>query len=376
MQGLRQLMMAASFAAAPEAVVTSGIDGVRLWTHRDGSYVEGSTISAVRHHAGGTLADFDGDGRLDWFGVRFETGNRHGVWLGRQDGTFVSTSQAFGGQAPAWGVQAADFDADGDLDAFVSTTTGTQCPADELWINDGEARFARAPSIDADCSMGAAIGDVDGDGDVDIVAANSAMDGERPDAPAMSKVWLNDGKGRFSDAGVRLGPFVAHDAAIADFDADRHQDIVIAAKHELRVALNTGKRDFRLAEESLGEGIWFAVTAADFDGDGDTDLAAANAARTGAGVWLNDGNAHFERTAQALGDRNSLDVESADFDADGDIDLAFANRVPQDESSGADAEGGGNAIWLNDGHAKFERSARGLGTGLTREIALPVVPVR
>jgi hypothetical protein len=89
----------------------------------------------------GPLGDLDGDGDLDWLGVRVDSQAPHQVWL-NDAGRFTRVERTFGGDAPAWGVALGDLDGDRDLDAYVSTSGGPLgCPPDEVWLNDGHARF-------------------------------------------------------------------------------------------------------------------------------------------------------------------------------------------------------------------------------------------
>lgn len=366
------LALAGTASASPVDVLTSGIDGIRLWRAdgRGGFVAAGRAVSDMRHHAAIAVGDLNGDGCEDLFAVRFERDAPHTVMFGCGHEGFVRSRQRFGGDAASWGAALADLDGDRDLDAYVSTTVGTICPADEVWLNDGKGTFEPGESVGNECSAAAALADFDGDGDVDVAVANTSMNGERPDGPGYSKIWINDGKARFSARSRGFGPFLAHDVVSGDLDGDGDFDVVIAAAPAMRILRNVGGGRFDLLPQELGDGLWFGVAVADVDGDRDLDIVGATADRRGGRVWFNGGNANFQDSGQALGRRNSLDVELHDVDGDGDADAVFANRTPDSEADAADAAGGANEIWLNDGRGKFTQAARGLGTGLTRDIAL------
>src|SRR5262245_39203916 len=91
-------------------------------------------------------------------------------------------------------VSAGDLDGDGDLDLVLAK--GRHTPLlDRVLLNDGRGRFAAADlGPTADRTYSAVLADIDGDGDLDILVSN--------DAPDKKLVYANDGKGRFRVAGT------------------------------------------------------------------------------------------------------------------------------------------------------------------------------
>jgi FG-GAP-like repeat len=350
-------------------IVVSGIEGVRVWhLHADGSLVDtGQKLSTAEHNAGGALGDLDGDGDLDWFGVRFDNAAPHQVWFNTGSSRFVRSRQAFGGDAPSWGAALGDLDGDHDLDAYVSTSGGDSgCPADEVWRNNGKGRFDRAALIGADCSSAAALIDVDADGDLDAVTANSAVDAKGfPTRANSGKVWRNDGNMKFGDSGQRLGNQVGRDVAAGDVDGDGDPDLVLVGSGSDSVWFNDGKGHFEDSGQRLGRVSAFGIALADLDGDGDLDAFTANADFHGNTVWINQGDGHFIDSGQALGNLLTLDVALADVDADHDIDAIVANR-----NSASDHDGAQSQIWLNDGAANFALSKFDLGRARARKVVV------
>jgi hypothetical protein len=188
-------------------------------------------------------------------------------------------------------------------------------------------------------SMDAALTDVDGDGDLDVVIANEF----RPNL-----LLLNNGNGQFSnESGSRL-PQANHDSediAAADFDADGDIDIVVVSEDDQinEFYLNDGKGYFRAAGERLPvRGTSNAVVSADIDEDGDPDILIGNNGQNV--VLINDGRGRFrDETRRRLPSRLDVtqDLELGDVDADGDLDLLVANE---------DA----NRLLLNNGRGIFE----------------------
>ncbi len=174
-------------------------------------------------------------------------------------------------------------DGDGDLDALV---VGLLDRPESVWRNDGTGGFAlhpAAPSFGGGNSTDAALGDLDGDGDLDAVVAN---------ALAPTTVWLNDGTGAFTPhpSVPAFGLGLSTDVTLGDLDGDGDLDAIVANAGGLpeTVCLNDGSGGFapHPGADSFGGGNSGAVGLGDLDGDGDLDVVVAQANAPNA-VWVN-----------------------------------------------------------------------------------------
>ncbi len=262
--------------------------------------------------------------------------------------SFMDSGQHLG-SAQSWAVALGDLDGDGDLDALVANAA--QGGANNtVWMNDGQGVFTlneQTPGYGQDV----ALGDLDGDGDLDAVVTN--WWGEEHSA-----VWLNDGSGNFSDSGQNLG--FAFQPALGDLDGDGDLDIFMAQLEANTVWLNDGSSDFTDTGQRLGTGITAAVALDDLDGDGDLD-ALAGGWDEAAKVWLNDGVGTFAEHDQSLSPASVHihDLALGDVDGDGDPDAFMAV-----------ASGDPNQVWLNDGTGAFSDSGQQLRSSLAHGVSL------
>ena len=311
---------------------------------------------------GVALGDVDGDGDLDAFVAndQYPSGQANKVWLNNGSGTFSDSGQSLG-SSHSWDVALGDVDGDGDLDAFVANFYNEP---NEVWLNDGSGMFSDSgQSLGSSQSAAVALGDVDGDGDLDAFVANHAQ---------AKKVWLNDGSGTFSDSGQSLGQppswfLNSRDVALGDVDGDGDIDafeVNTVPGSQDRVWLNDGSGTFTegqiVAHASSGwGGDGMGVALGDIDSDGDLDalIATYNAAEFEA--WLNDGSGSFSDSGQTPSTTSATSVALGDIDGDGDLDAFVANDNQKP-----------NRVWLNDGFGTFSDSGQTLGDSNSWDVAL------
>lgn len=289
-----------------------------------------------------------------------------------------------------------DVDADGDLDLYLlqggpmrlgGGEPGTfvepagPLPTNELFVNDGRGRFENATArsgaaAHSGYAMGATVGDVNGDGHLDLYVTNLGAD----------VLLLGDGTGAFVDgtsaSGLRDERWTSA-AMLFDADGDADLDLYVAgyvlvdlarplwcgerkdgwrsACHpdaypalQDRLWINDGRGKFRDAtvsngiEPSYGKGL--GIVPCDVDADGDLDLYIANDS-TENFLWLNRGDGTFEDGTLLSGTgvdgrgmtEAGMGLASGDMDEDGDFDLFVTNF--DDES---------NTLYRNDGGGLFE----------------------
>ena len=280
------------------------------------------------------LGDVDGDGDLDIFMPVNGAPNK--VWLNNGMGTFSDSGQSLGGSAVHYSVALGDVDGDGDLDAFVTSNYGQP---NKVWLNNGMGTFSDSgQSLGNSSGTIVALGDVDSDGDLDAFVANGDEGGTQP-----NKVWLNDGTGNFSDSGQSLGSSISAGVALGDVDGDGDLDAFVSnigyygGDPANKVWLNNGTGTFTDSGQSLGNSYSHKVALGDVDGDDDLDAFVTNYYGGQPNkVWLNDGMGTFTDSGQSLGSSNSVGVALGDVDGDGDLDAFIAN-----------AAGQANKVWLN-----------------------------
>tara|TARA_Y100000588_G_scaffold176132_1_gene190204 strand:- start:1160 stop:2884 length:1725 start_codon:yes stop_codon:yes gene_type:complete len=226
----------------------------RLFRNRgDGTFEDTTAASQIGREYGPALgvstADLDGNGWIDIYVANDLSENRS--WMNQGDGTFVNTAQFNGsayndvGDAEAsMGVDAGDFDGDGDDDLFVShliTQTNT------LYVNDGNGLFedrstrtGLGPPSLAFTGFGTAWFDYDNDGWLDIFVANGAVDliprlvqaGDPYPLHQTNQLFRNLGDGRFTEVSSSSGSVfglseVSRGSAFGDIDNDGDVDIVL-----------------------------------------------------------------------------------------------------------------------------------------------------
>jgi enediyne biosynthesis protein E4 len=263
---------------------------------------------------GASAADFNGDGWTDLFVANDEHENQ--LWINQRDGTFMNTALPAGaalgpnGERKAnMGVDAGDFDADGDEDLFV---TELIAQGSSLYVNDGKGVFeeqsarlgVRGPTLPY-TGFGAAWIDYDNDGWLDVMSVNgdvneNARDLNRKDNPfplGQPDLLLRNLRGRFEDVTARAGTtFRAADAsrgaAFGDIDNDGDTDVVVAnGAGPLRLLLNNiGTRNHWIGLRLLGRpaGTAAAPRAPASSGGGARDMVGARVAilrSTGPTLW-------------------------------------------------------------------------------------------
>lgn len=219
------------------------------------------------------------------------------------DGTFVDVSgRALVGAklGPALGVTTADFNGDGWIDIYVANDGRDNL----LWINQRDGTFretalAAGAALTADgkaeASMGVDAGDFDNDGDEDLIMTELTGEG--------SNLYLNDGAGLFRDVSAQAGlaaislPYTGWGTGWFDYDNDGWLDLV-AANGTIVTAEGRDGRTFpydqkklllrnnargRLENTTAQAGTAFTLSESgrgvafgDVDNDGDTDLLVGN----------------------------------------------------------------------------------------------------
>ncbi len=264
-----------------------------------------SSIDAI------AVADVDGDGDPDVLGLSAAELN-----LYRNDGRgrlAEEPAHLFPDMADDGSIDAGDLDADGDIDLVVSRSFFDGEIV--VLINDGSGQFALASSRAAAASFDPALGDVDGDGDADIVAVHST--------PSLGLTWLaNDGAGGFAGS-LPIGDYAWFRLALADIDGDADLDGLITTGFDtVHLFRNDGNGAFTeaapLSVPSSGK-----MALGDIDGDGDADMVISS---DGYYVvsFFNDGSGAFTQHQSLAFDAPWVE-ELRDLDSDGDLDLIVSD---------------------------------------------------
>lgn len=239
-----------------------------------------------------------------------------------------------------------DIDNDGDLDLIV---TG-EWSYNLILINDGKGLFtdetvARLPLKRRD-SEDIAIGDFDGDGDIDLVFVS--------EDDQVNEYYLNNGKGYFEDHSHQI-PVTGKSNAVISFDVnnDGLLDLVIGNDGLNFCLLNSTHNKWIDSPDRIPPSLKTTqdLEVGDIDGDGDLDLICAN--EDDNEIWINDGQGYFtDQTSSRIildaGVWETREADLGDADGDGDLDLFFANvNFRRDKDSQ-------NRLFLNDGTGKFQ----------------------
>lgn len=260
------------------------------------------------------------------------------------------------------GVAFGDADGDGDPDLLVANTINYP---EFLYRNDGE-NFVQimetAPSLAGGFTEGVNWVDFDNDGDLDIFAART---------DSLNALYRNDGDWSFEEASLgdlSTDRSASSMACWADIDGDGWLDVFVVNRGGESDALyrNLAGRSFERVPDTVagrpgGDGR--SCVLADLDGDGDPDLYVGNFVDTSTSpptkqrnfLYFNQGNFEFteqKRGAAAESQALTYGVSVTDADNDGNPDLFVTNI----------GRGDRNQLYLNDGDGNFSLREAGFAT--------------
>ena len=300
-----------------------------------------------------------------------------------------------------------DYDNDGDQDLYLVNGSSRKLmkevnrPHDYLLRNNGDGTFsdvtAKSGLGDQEWSSGAAVGDFNNDGFLDLYVTNFGP----------NKLYRNNGNGTFSDVSDKSGvagprwdmPKWSMGAAFGDYDNDGHLDLYVTnfARFNYQADLppppsspcrmkgvpiacppdkyegtqhllyhNNGDGTFTDVSDQAGitrkdPGRGFAVAFSDFDNDGDQDIYVANDSGPNF-YYINQGKGKFVDASLESGTavdefgnaQGSMGLTVGDYNRDGLMDIFVTNFIDQR-----------NTIYQNMGSHQFQDTTTNSGIGMT-----------
>jgi len=380
--------------------------------------VDGTAAGVVTSHTATVdrlrwvqVVDMDRDGRLDVVIAAAGTADEVRIYWNAASNPWTTSTRVVNRSGPT-GLAVGDLDQDGDPDIVMGRSNGNiywyenpRTQATAAWTERGiQGAGGHSDGLD--------LADLDGDSDLDVVAAlddNGSGVGKiqwyENDLESGSTTWT------MSEVETRNE---ARDVACADFDGDGDPDIVSVAHNgtgdDVRLHLNTGSggswthstiaatiagatrvsvSDLDtdgdvdvLASPNTGTAIWYAssavatawtahtvasstggsaVLAADFVGDGDRDLLIAGTGGIGlaANLRLHPEFSDGASSATVLIDDPQW-VEPVDFDGDGDLDVLYCNRSTPNQVRWLSNDDGVGGAWTDDNLFNGSTSGSGL----------------
>jgi hypothetical protein len=310
----------------------------------DGTFQTPKAV-APYSYSGLTLADINGDGRLDLVVTSFGGGSVQ-IWLGAGDGTFsVGNTYYVHSVANVGGAVVGDFNNDHKLDLAVGY----------VFLGNGDGTFQAPPDLP---SMDAVVGDFNGDGISDAaIGLNSGFEiyrGSKTGALTLAQTYnftglypltaaadvngdgkldlvfwaggaggvpvvLGNGDNTFQSPIVSSGCVPTSTYAIADFNNDHKPDFVYLQNDSLYVCLGNGDGSFAASSGGVFVGTHTnSLVAADFNNDGKLDVAVSS--DSGLAILLGNGDATFQPPNYVV-QTPGFFFAAADYNGDGNIDL-------------------------------------------------------
>ncbi len=300
-----------------------------------GGFAEaGASLTGVGYGSSTSLGDLNGDGQLDLViaGMDSDLDPTATVYLGDGTGGFTEAGAGLTGVGFGSSTSLGDLNGDGHLDLVVTGgVSGNNTPT-TVYLGDGTGGFteANAGLTGVEYGSSTSLGDLDGDGHLDLV-----LTGQVSDDNATTTVYLGDGTGGFTEAGAGLTGVYSSSTSLGDINADGHTDLVVTGSKgdsvPMRIAtvyLGDGTGGFTNSGAGL-TGVYSGSTSlGDINADGHTDLVVTgtDGSSPKAMVYLGDGTGGFTKAGAGL---NGVDLSSTslgDIDGDGTLDLVVTGQ--------------------------------------------------
>ncbi len=305
--------------------------------------IDGTALPAQNSWTDGVeLTDVDGDGDLDLVfanGQGYGSGGQLPQHLFLNDGTGTYTAahaQLNVASFNAKMVIGEDFDNDGDVDLLFAVESSWPSPSQKprLLINDGTGNFtddsaARLPAINM-ASFCVCAGDVDDDGDLDVVFTDG---GTFSGAPSQARLFENTGGGFFVDAtsDLPVDLYNAQDVTLFDWEGDFDIDIALSGKgatgKRSRLYLNDGTGAFSVSNvlDGLGSGGTYEIEWGDLDGDNDLDGMVVSLSGFSDGIAINSITSVSSFNLPSPNGNDDNEMAALDYDDDGDLDVLIGS---------------------------------------------------
>ena len=310
------------------------------------------------------FADVNGDGFPDLGAV---TRLADGPWIFAGDGKGNWTPAAEGLPRETFcggGMGFGDINRDGKIDVAIAC----HCTGVSVYSGDGHGHWEKVPGAPKTQSEDIAVGDFDHDGCLDLALAttNGGM-----------QALKGDCKGGFSDSSRGLPqPEWGYSVVMADMDGDGNLDIVAAYSAGPRVWLGDGKGNWRDASDGLptpsAHGFYWGIAVGDVNGDGKLDLATG-ALMPGAEVFVQEAGPNGPKWRAAndgLITMNAVGVALGDLNNDGHMDLVVTGKADTQNLGGVHGvfpflgDGTGHWALLKDSGLPQTGRERPWGVGL------------
>jgi hypothetical protein len=220
-----------------------------------------------------------------------------------------------------------DFNGDGKLDLVVASLVPGDLQSypgaivDNVLLGHGDGSFGAqnwSGVIGEQQTFNAAVavGDFNGDGKLDLATAFHALFGSGV------AVALGTGTGTFSAPSSYTVGYSPNSVAVGDVNGDGKLDLVTGNTNDVSVLLGNGTGSFGAAQYYAASSGIASVALADFNGDGKLDIVGANGG--GVSMLFGTGTGSFWPPVNVAAASNPVGVVVGDFNGDGDPDIAWA----------------------------------------------------